>query len=95
MKGACIALLIALAILVVFLVTSKIYITRGTVDIQFHDTYFILSHASVLVFIILFLGTFFLIGGIIGTHFKSTAFWVLLVALICIDIYFILPFFKP
>lgn len=95
MKGAFIALMIALAILILFLVASKIYSTQGTVDIQFHDTYFVLSHASVLVFILLFLGTLFSIGGIIGTHFKSTVFWVLLVAFICVDIYFIHPFFKP
>jgi len=89
MKGAVIALLIALALLILLCFTSKVYSTSGTLDFQLHDTTFVLSYSTVIIFILLFLGTFFSIGGIIGTHFKNTLFWVLLIVFFSIDIYFI------
>ena len=95
MKRAYIGLLVAFAVLILFLFTSKIHITQGRIDIQFHDTYFVLNHVSILIFIILFLGTWFSIGGIIGTHFKRSLFWVLLLVFVSVDIYLILPFFNP
>jgi hypothetical protein len=94
MKGAWIALLIALGLLIFLGFTSKVYNTSGTLDIQLHDTFFVLSYTTVIIFIILFLGTFFSIGGIIGTHFKSNLFWVLIILFLSIDIYLLVPFFK-
>lgn len=92
MKGAWIAFFIALSLLFLLCVTAKIYNTSGTIDLQLHDSYFILSYATVIIFILLFLGTFFSIGGIIGTRFKSIVFWVLLLVFLSIDIYYIDPF---
>lgn len=94
MKGALIALFIGLALLVLLYFRTTIYSSKGTIDIHLHDTYFVLSNASVIIFILLFLGTFLSVGGIIGSFFKSKLFWVLAVLFLSIDTYYIVTFYK-
>jgi hypothetical protein len=95
MKGAWIAFFIALGLLILSCFVGKIHNTSGTIDIQLNNTYLVLSYTSVIVFVFLFLGTFFSVGGIIGSHFKSYLFWVLLLLFFSIDIYYIVTFFNP
>ena len=94
MKGALIALFIGLALLFILYSRLDIYGTKGTIDIHLHDTYFVLSYASVIVFILLFLGTLFSVGGAIATYFKSKLFCLLLVLFLSIDTYYIVTFYK-
>ena len=94
MKGALIGFFIGLTLLIFFYFKTDIYKSKGTIDIHFHDTYFVLNYLSVIVFAILFLGTFFSVGGIIGNYFKSRLFWVLAVLFLSIDFYYIATFYK-
>lgn len=94
MKGALIALFIGLALLVLLCFRMDIYRSKGTIDIHLHNTYFVLSHASVVVFILLFLGTFFAKGGISGRYFKSKLFRVLVVIFLSIDTYYMVSFYR-
>ena len=94
MKGALIALFIGLAILVIFFSGVKKYRSKGTIDIHVYDTYLVLDYAFIIIFILLFLGTFFSIGGIIGSYFKSKLFWILSILFLSIDTYYILKYYK-
>jgi hypothetical protein len=94
MKGALIALLIGIVLLILLYLRIEMRSSRGTIDIHLHDTYFVLSYASVVVFLLLFLGTFFALGGIIGSHFKSKVFWTLVVLFLSIDTYYVVSFYK-
>ncbi len=94
MKGALIALLIGLTLLVAVYFKLRIYKSNASFDIHLHDTYFVLSYAMAAVFTLLILGTFFSIGGVIGTHFKSKLFWTLTVIFLSVDTYYTAMFYK-
>ena len=94
MKGALIGLLISIILLFSLSFKMSTHRTKPTIDIHFHDTYFILSYTSVVIFLILFLGTFFTFGGTIGTNFKNKLFWVLALAFLGVDIFFIVRNYK-
>src|SRR5215208_1610272 len=94
MKGALVALFIGIVLLVLLCFKMDIYRSKETIDIHLHDTYFVLSYSSVAVFVLLFLGTFFSVGGIIGSRFKGKLFWVLVVLFLSIDTYYIVTFYK-
>jgi len=94
MKGALIALFLGIALLVMIYFKLVVYRSKTSFDIHFHDTYFVLDYASAIVLAIILLGTFFSIGGIIGTHFKSKLFWILTVLFISINTYYVVSFNK-
>jgi hypothetical protein len=94
MKGAFIALIIGIVLLVLLYLKVEMRSSNGTIDIHLHDTYFVLSHTSVFIFLLLFLGTFFALGGVIGSHFRSKVFWVLVVLSLSIDTYYVVSFYK-
>lgn len=94
MKGALIGLFIALALLVLLYFRMNVYSSKGTIDVHVHDTYFVLSYASVIVFVLLFVGTFLAVGGMIGSFFRSKLFWVLTVLFLSIDVYCIITIYK-
>jgi phosphoglycerol transferase MdoB-like AlkP superfamily enzyme len=94
MKGAVVALFIGFALLVVLYFKINVNSSKATVDIYLHDTFFVLSYASVILFILLFLGTFFSIGGVIGSLFKSRLFWILTILFLSVDIYYFVMFYK-
>jgi hypothetical protein len=94
MKGALIGLCIAIALLVILLLDLKIHRSHGTIDIHFYDTTLVTSYTFVVVFVLLFSGSFFAIGGIIATFFKSKGFWILAVLFVVIDTYYILTVYK-
>ena len=85
MKGAIIALIVGFILLIISYVRIDIYRSKGTIDVHLHDTYFVLSYTSVVVFLFLFLGTFFSVGGVIDTHFKGKLFWALAIIFLLID----------
>jgi|GEM_PF-1591956 len=94
MKGALISLSVGVVLLVIIYFKLSVYRGKGSFDIHFHDTYFVLSYFSVIVFSLLLLGTFFSIGGVIGTHFKSKLFWILTILFLSIDTYYVVAFYK-
>jgi hypothetical protein len=89
MKGALIALFSGIALLVIIYFRLTIYRGKTSFDIQFHDTYFILDYGFSILLAFIFLGTFFSVGGIIGTRFRSKLFWILSVLFLAIDAYFV------
>ena len=94
MKGAWTALFIGVALLTLLYLKIDIYRSKGTIDIHLHDTYFVFSYASVMVFVLLLLGTFFSVGGIIGSCFKSKSFWILALLFLSVDTYYILTYIR-
>lgn len=94
MKGALIALLIGAVLLVFFCFTLEIYRGKATIDVHWRDTFFVLSYPSAAVFVVLFLGTFFSTGGIIGTHFKSVWFVLLGLLFLSADTYCVVHLYR-
>ena len=92
MKGALVGLFVGIVLLILLYFKIDVYRSKGTIDIHLHDTYFVLSYSSVAIFILLFLGTFFSIGGMIGSIFKSKLFWILTILVLSIDAYYISSF---
>jgi hypothetical protein len=92
MKGALIAFFIGIATLFFLYTSIDVYRSKETINIHWHDTYFVLSYTAVVVFVLLFLGTFFSIGGLVGSYFRSKLFWVLAVSFLAVDTYYIVTF---
>jgi hypothetical protein len=94
MEGAFIGLFIGLALLLLLYFKMKIYNRKGTIDIHLYDTYFVLSYAAAIVFALLFLGTFFSVGGLMASVFKSRLFWTLTLLFLSIDVYYIVSIYR-
>jgi hypothetical protein len=94
MKGALIALSLGIILLVLLFSDLQICRSHGTIDIHVHDTTFVTTYTFVIGFVLLFLATFFAVGGLIGTFFKSKAFWILAFVLLSIDTCYILTFYN-
>src|SRR6476661_6308016 len=94
MKGAKIALFIGVTFLVLLYFAVKIKVWKHTIIIHIHDTYFICTKVSLIIFVLLFLISFFSIGGIIGSLFRSKLFWILGIIFLSIDVYYIATFYK-
>jgi hypothetical protein len=94
MKGALIGLFIGISLLLFLYFKLAPYRSSTSFDIHFHDTYFVLDYLSAIGFSLILLGTFFAIGGTIGTHFKSKLFWILTVLFLSIDTVYIVSLYK-
>lgn len=94
MKGALIALLIGISLLLFLYLKLDIYRGKTSFDIHLHDTYFQVDYVSAIVLVLISLGTFFSIGGVIGTHLRNKSFWILMVLFLSIDTYFVVKFYK-
>ena len=89
MKAAIISLVIGIVLLLFFLFGSYIQTYKSGINIQVHDTYFIISYFSFTVLITLFLGTFFSLGGAVGTAFKNKPLIYLLLICVLLDAFYI------
>lgn len=94
MKVALLFFLTGICLLLLFFFKSKPWFSSSTVDIHLYDTYFVISYFSFAGFIVFLLGTFFSIGGIIGTHFHNKHFIFLALAFIAVDFFAILHYYK-
>lgn len=86
MKTALIFLAVAILVLLLFYSGVDIWFTKTTIDIRFHDTYFVISHPHIFLVLLLYLGTFFFLGGIIGTRFRNKIFLTLFIVILAADI---------
>lgn len=90
LKGALIALFVAILFLLFLFLNLDINKGISSIDIHIHvhDTYFIFSYSYLIFLLVLFLGTFFCVGGLVGSRFKSKLFWALFLLFTLTDIYF-------
>lgn len=89
MKSALIFLAVSVLILLLIWWRCDVWFSNSTVDIHFHDTYFVIAHFYFVLFVILFLGTFSSLGGVIGTKFQNKIFIVSLIIFLVSDSYII------
>ena len=87
MKTALIFLVVAILILILLWFRTDVWFTNSSVDIHFHDTYFVTTRFSFVLFVILFLGTLSSLGGVIGTRFGNRAFAILVLIFLLADAY--------
>ena len=89
MKTALIFLAIAVLLLVLLYSQVDVWIGNSTIDIHVHDTYFVVVRWEVILVIILFLGTFSSLGGVIGTRFHNKFFLIVFILFIAVDLYIV------
>ena len=82
MKTALIFLVSRILLLLLFGITIDIWFWNSMIVIHVHYTYFVIAHWSAIIAIILILGTFSSLGGIIGTRFHNK-FFLIAFALYC------------
>ena len=81
-------------LLILFGITVDIWFGNSTIDIHVHDTYFVIAHWSAIIAIILILGTFSSLGGIIGTRFHNKFFLIAFALFIAVDVYIVWSVFS-
>jgi len=87
MKAALILLSASILILLLIWWRSDIWFSNSTVDIRHHDTYFVIANFHFVFFVLLFLGTFYLLGTVLGTKFRNKIFIVLPIIFLVVDVY--------
>jgi hypothetical protein len=85
MKTGLVFLSIGLLLLILLFSRGAISFTKTTVDVHVSDTYFVLSYLIFILFIGLFLGTFFALGSTIATSFKDKFFLLMFFAFVVAD----------
>ncbi|GAC1426859.1 MAG: hypothetical protein NVS1B13_19830 [Flavisolibacter sp.] len=93
MKTALIFLAIGLFLFFFFLTRGNVESSKETIDIHFHDTYYVIAKVHFYLFLFLFISTFSFIGGTIGTRFKNRGFLLGMVILLVVDIYLFIGMF--
>ena len=92
MKVAWITLSIGAVLLILFFSRAQLWVRKATIDIHVHDTYFIVPYLFLILFFFLFLGTFFTLGGLVGTSFRNKYFIGAFIFFALADAYFIVQY---
>lgn len=88
MKTALLFLSIPILFLIISLNRVDVWmINSKTIDIHFHNTYFVIDHVTALIALVVVLGTFFFTGGVIGTKFRKRFFLIGFLIFIVVDLY--------
>lgn len=77
MKTAVVFLTIGIILLTIVSFKTNAKFAASTVDIHVHDTVFVVPYFYISILSLLFLGTLFSIGGVIGTKFRGKIFIIL------------------
>jgi uncharacterized membrane protein (UPF0136 family) len=93
MKGAFIAFVIGLVLLLAIYFKLRVYRSKSSFDIHIRDTFYVIQYSHAVVAALLVLGFFFSIGGVIGTYFKSKLFLVLATLFSLLLTYIAVPFY--
>lgn len=94
MKGAIISLLIGIGLLVLVGRNADVRFFPSSVDVHVHDTYFVLDYTFFVLSLLVYLGFFFSVGGLISTHFKGKVYWLLLILALLTTAYYFIDFFN-
>jgi len=94
MRLALIFLFIGLIFLILLRYFFSMQFHNNKFSIHLHDTYYILSFSFIAIFTILFLISFFCLGGIIFYGFRSNFFIIFLSLIVLADTYFIYDTFR-
>jgi hypothetical protein len=94
MKGALIGLFLGMATLVLLYYGSEIKIMDKSIDVHIADTYLVLSYLFAFGFVVVYLGLFFAIGGLIGTGFRRISYWLLFLLFAGIVVFYFFIFFN-
>jgi hypothetical protein len=79
---------LALGLIILWIIWSRVPMMIGTstIDIHIHDTKVVIGFVHLALFLLLFLGTLFFVGGVIGTQFKRKGFTIPFVVFLLADI---------
>ncbi|RYZ30911.1 MAG: hypothetical protein EOO10_01065 [Chitinophagaceae bacterium] len=94
MKGALLALLIGIGILTLFALKADVRFFQASVDVHVHDTYFVLDYTFLILSLLVYLGLFFSVGGLVSTGFKGRIYWLLFVVFLLTAAYYFIDFFN-
>ena len=94
MKGALIALLIGTGLLVLIEWNADVRFFTTSVDVHVHDTYFVLDYIFFFLSLLVYLGIFFSVGGLISTGFRGKIYWLLLALFLLAATYYFIDFFN-
>lgn len=89
MKTALIFLAIAILLLILFGLNVNIWFRDSAIDVHVHDTYYVIARWHLILAIVLFLGTFSLLGGVLCTRFKNKFFLIAFIIFLGVDLYVI------
>ena len=87
MRTALIFVAVAVLVLTLLYLLTDVWFRPSSIDIHVHDTYFVINRPHVLLLLLLYLGTFFLLGGTIGTKLKNKVFLILFLVFLAADVY--------
>ena len=93
MRTALIFLAVGILLLLVLYSLVDVWFMPSSVDIHVHDTYFVIANIHVVPLMAIFLGNFFILGGVIGTRFRNKFFFIGLAILILADAYIVWTFY--
>lgn len=93
-KGALAGLAIGIALLCFIYSRWIVSVGTSSVDLHFRDTYVVFDPRMAILLCLLVLGTFFSVGGLIGTRFRSNRFRVLLLIFLLMDALCLVYFYR-
>lgn len=89
-----IIILIFLKFMLKHFIGLSFWIWPETVDVHVYDTKYVVNGFDFFTPIVLFLGTLFLIGAVLGTKLRNRTVLILLILMLAVDTYVVIRFIK-